>query len=270
MGSSGFLLPMLARGLYREMLTQAWRRGAELPNDPETIRRAIGATELEWAQGWPLVSRFWRVSATNTLINDTQIQVYQQAQSIQRVRSEAGRLGGLSTQAKRQANKQADFQAKFNPPSPSPSPSLISVSDSDTVSEKNKKEHGPHAALSSAHADFEAFRSAYPASRRVGGKNALRAFQNATRGRNGTHFTAMIDALAQHKRSEQWQSPKLIPLMTTWLNQERWTQVLPETIPQKRMGDGGRWNCYHDPSCRTISDCSAKIIAEGRAEKAAR
>ncbi len=86
----------------------------------------------------------------------------------------------------------------------------------------------------------------------------------------GSHFTAMIDALAQHKRSEQWQSPKLIPLMTTWLNQERWTQVLPETIPQKRMGDGGRWNCYHDPSCRTISDCSAKIIAEGRAEKAAR
>ena len=56
----------------------------------------------------------------------------------------------------------------------------------------------------------------------------MRAWKAATAGRNGTHLQAMASALEQHKRSEQWQTPKLIPLMTTWLNQERWNQTLPE------------------------------------------
>lgn len=46
----------------------------------------------------------------------------------------------------------------------------------------------------------------------------------------------MLTALEQHKRSEQWQTPKLIPLMTTWLNQERWNQVLPETVRVSASG----------------------------------
>lgn len=146
MGSSGFLLPMLARGLYREMLTQAWRRGAKLPNDFAAIKRAIGATDDEWAEAWPLVSKFWRIDIDNNLINDTQLEIYGQAVSIQKVRAEVGRLGGLTTQAKRQANTQANqeanAQANFNPPSPSPSPSLISVSESESVSEKEKKKSG--------------------------------------------------------------------------------------------------------------------------------
>lgn len=79
-GSSAFLLPMEARGVYREMLTQAWRRGAALPNDHEAIRRAIGATTPEWRRAWPLVKKFWRVEG-DTLVNDTQIEVYQDAQA---------------------------------------------------------------------------------------------------------------------------------------------------------------------------------------------
>ena len=41
--TSGFLLPMEARGLYREMLTQAWMRGARLPNDPASSTWATSA-----------------------------------------------------------------------------------------------------------------------------------------------------------------------------------------------------------------------------------
>ncbi len=79
MGSSGFLLPMEARGVYREMLTQAWRRGARLPNDHEAIRRAIGATVGEWRRAWPIVKKFWRVDGEG-LVNDTQLEVYADAQ----------------------------------------------------------------------------------------------------------------------------------------------------------------------------------------------
>lgn len=78
-GSSAFLLPMEARGVYREMLTQAWRRGARLPNDHEAIRRAIGATAPEWRRAWPAIKRFWRVEG-NDLVNETQVEIYADAQ----------------------------------------------------------------------------------------------------------------------------------------------------------------------------------------------
>lgn len=75
MGSSAFLLPMEARGLYREMLTQAWRRGAWLPNDPVAIQRAVGATNDEWMRSWPFVARFWRIDG-DKIVNDTQVEIY--------------------------------------------------------------------------------------------------------------------------------------------------------------------------------------------------
>ena len=74
-GSSAFLLPMEARGVYREMLTQAWRRGAKLPNDHEAIRRAIGCTLREWRRAWPQVEKFWTMDGGN-LVNATQVEVY--------------------------------------------------------------------------------------------------------------------------------------------------------------------------------------------------
>lgn len=88
---------------------------------------------------------------------------------------------------------------------------------------KGSKEKGSY--LSSADADYERFRAAYPASRRVGGAKARTAFRVAER---GVLLDTMLASLEQQKRSEQWQTPSLIPLMTTWLNQERWTQQLPE------------------------------------------
>jgi len=94
---------------------------------------------------------------------------------------------------------------------------------------------------SSADADYEAFRQAYPVSRRVGGKLARNAFRSAL---ERTTVGVMLAALEQHKRSEQWQTPKLIPLMTTWLNQERWLQVLPEP-----KAEPVPYECPHDPHC---------------------
>lgn len=91
-GSSAFLLPVEARGVYREMLTQAWRRGAQLPNDHEAIRRATGVTLKEWARTWPLIERYWRVDG-DTLVNDTQMGIYAEAMGLTEKRSRAGRAG---------------------------------------------------------------------------------------------------------------------------------------------------------------------------------
>ncbi len=126
MGSSGFLLPMLARGVYREMLTQAWRRGARLPNDPASIKRAIGATDAEWAEAWPLVSKYWRVDESNHLVNDTQLGVYAESKESADTTHERAIKGAQARWKQSPSNAQASAQAKPEEcaPSPSPSPSL--------------------------------------------------------------------------------------------------------------------------------------------------
>lgn len=87
---------------------------------------------------------------------------------------------------------------------------------------------------------FVQFQQIYPASRRVGGVQARRAFQSALNCRGGdsreAHLAKMLDALEQHTRSEQWQDPKHIPLMTKWLEQQRWITVLPEPHPLSEKG----------------------------------
>ncbi len=94
-GSSAFALPLESRGLYREMLSQAWRRGARLPNDPEQIRRMTGVTEKEWNRSWKRVQPYWRVDGAD-LVNDTQLEVYTETKRRQVVLSERGRSGSES------------------------------------------------------------------------------------------------------------------------------------------------------------------------------
>jgi len=105
-GSRGFLLPLEARGLYREMLTQAWRRGGRLPADHEAIRRAVGATPVEWKRSWPRVEKFWRIDG-EYLINDTQVQVYADAQARVERASRRGSSGGQAQVKRRSSDGQA-------------------------------------------------------------------------------------------------------------------------------------------------------------------
>ena len=47
--------PLIARGIYRELLDAQWDMGA-LPNDEMILRRIVGATEAEWKLAWPILS----------------------------------------------------------------------------------------------------------------------------------------------------------------------------------------------------------------------
>jgi uncharacterized protein YdaU (DUF1376 family) len=92
-GSSAFLLPLEMRGLYREMLTQAWRRGARLPLSETAIKRAVGATDEEWARTWPYITTYWHESKGGVLVNDTQVEVYNETQRRVQTASDKGRKG---------------------------------------------------------------------------------------------------------------------------------------------------------------------------------
>jgi hypothetical protein len=72
---------------------------------------------------------------------------------------------------------------------------------------------------------FQQFLAAYPVTRRKGGTHARASFYDAL---DKVPFALLLHALEQHKRSVQWQNPRFIPSMTTWLNDEMWIQTLPE------------------------------------------
>jgi uncharacterized protein YdaU (DUF1376 family) len=92
-GSSAFLLPIEPRGLYREMLTQAWRRECRLPADPEAIRRVVGCTLQDWKRCWPKIEKYWRREG-DSLVNDTQLGIWAEAAAAHGRAVERARKGG--------------------------------------------------------------------------------------------------------------------------------------------------------------------------------
>jgi uncharacterized protein YdaU (DUF1376 family) len=128
-GSSAALLNMECQGVYRSMLSAAWRRGARLPNDHEAIRRAIRCTSKEWKRCWPKVEGYWRADGENGewLVNDTQLEVYAEAmaqreaahvRAVAAAEARWGKRAGAPAQGDAQASAQAKL--KKSPPSPSP------------------------------------------------------------------------------------------------------------------------------------------------------
>ena len=80
---------------------------------------------------------------------------------------------------------------------------------------------------------FEAFVEAYPAARRQRGYMAETLFLHAL---EKVGYEVLMQAVQQHRRSEQW-ARGMIPNMLTWLQEERWCQVLPEIPPSAEDAD---------------------------------
>lgn len=69
---------------------------------------------------------------------------------------------------------------------------------------------------------FADFWREYP--RKTAKLPALRAFKRVCKSRE--MLAVILAGLAEHKKTEQWQTPSLIPHPATWLNQRRWEDDL--------------------------------------------
>ena len=75
---------------------------------------------------------------------------------------------------------------------------------------------------SEAEAMFNEFWAVYP--RKVNKVNAFKAFKKVCKDRKKLEI--LIEAVKQHRKSEQWKTISLIPHASTWLNGERWEDDL--------------------------------------------
>lgn len=219
MGSSAFLLPIDARGLYREMLSQAWRRGARLPNDHETIRRAVGVTMKEWSRTWPAVERFWRVDG-QYLVNDTQLEVYAEAKA---------------RQDKSVSRAQAGAQARWNPErrnSPSNAQAFREQCPPSPITDHQSPEKEKEIPLDEA---WFRMLQEYPSSRVERGRIVQDGFIKACL---EIGVGGVFNRLERHKQSAQWRKG-LVPKMGNYFGvNELWRQDLPEQEPLKDQDSG--------------------------------
>lgn len=126
-GSSAAGLPMEARGLYREMLTRAWRQGGSLPADLEAVRRLVRCERAEWRRSWPLVEPYWKRQG-DRLVNETQLEVIAESQrrheaASARSKHAAGKRWASGKHAPSIAQASPQAMPEQSPPSPYPSPS---------------------------------------------------------------------------------------------------------------------------------------------------
>ena len=216
--SSGFLLPMEARGLYREMLTAAWTLGAWLPNDHEQIRLYTGCLPEVWERCWPLIEAKWKQEGSK-LVNETQRQIFNECLTLSEKRALAGACGGKASgkaRSKRQANAEATPQAnpqQTNPPSPSPSKTPA------------RKQHTYSAV-------FERLWDEYPKHRRKAKQNAYKVWK-----RTGCDEIAdeIMAGLARWNACEGWMNNggQFVPNAKKWIEDEWWDTEpdAPSTAP---------------------------------------
>jgi uncharacterized protein YdaU (DUF1376 family) len=122
--SRGHTLPVGPRGVYREMLTQAWLREAKLPNDHEEICRICAFTKKEWKACWPTVEPFWMIDGA-FLVNVTQVVVYLEAKEAAAKSTMRAQAGAHAMHERRRSKAVSSAQA------------LPSVSVSEPLSGKN-------------------------------------------------------------------------------------------------------------------------------------
>lgn len=76
------MLSLEARGLFSEMLTQAWREKARLRRtEGDALMRLVRATPEEWERTWPIVTRYWKeatdpATGQPVLVNKNQLRFY--------------------------------------------------------------------------------------------------------------------------------------------------------------------------------------------------
>lgn len=237
------MLPQEARGIYREMLTQAWRRGARLPNDHAMIRRATGTTPEEWDRAWPLIARYWR-EVDDWIVNETQQEVYHEALGVQQRASKRGKNG-----AKARSLSTAQAVLEQQPPSPSPTDVLI-----------DQERQVRAGALSG----FDSFWSVYP--KKKSRSDAEKAWRKLAPSPELTQ--QILDAVAAQLDTPDWtkDAGRYIPYPATWLNGQRWNDVVqaPTRASPARKDWWEECKELHGGTCTKRWDHETRLIAERR------
>ena len=205
-----------ARGLYIEVKCLAWMNEANRGylevsgkplTDPAQIARVTGGEAEETRR------LLEELLTADVLCRDSRGCIFCPALVAEAQRSEIGRQFGLK--GGNPALKTKGVNPTLNPP---PYPGGLN-----SEGRRQKAEGRDQISPIPPTGDFSRFWDAYP--RKVARQAAIKAFKAAI---SKTNIESMLKALATQKQSQQWQKDggRFIPHPSSWLNGERWADVV--------------------------------------------
>lgn len=85
----------IAKGLYRELLDEAWVEGS-IPNDMSTLADICGCPIDVMDDAWPRIVVCWILNENGRWINEKLESLRTEVDAIRVIKAESGRLGGLA------------------------------------------------------------------------------------------------------------------------------------------------------------------------------
>jgi uncharacterized protein YdaU (DUF1376 family) len=234
------LMTMAQQGAYLRLLCHNWTAG-DLPANPRTLARMLALDEESFVSDiWPALERHFEQAAIPDRITNRRLSAIHDLQhATYRRLANSGRKGGKKTQEQRRVNttlakpglsKDASMVAKAKPDT-----DTDTDTESDTRTELGGGDGLPgdlilstqnqHCSTRAERAlnqrAFDAFWKAYP--RKQAKKVARQVFARLSP--TDDRLDTMLSAIEEQKATRQW-IEGFIPLPTTWLRQERWTDQM--------------------------------------------
>lgn len=183
-------------------------------------------------------------------------------------RRAAGRDRVRRHREKRACNVTETLQNSYTPPDGPPSPQTpippLTPQTTDADASVFRAPPGSKADKVAAEAEFTALAKAYP--RRKGGnplKPARAKFDAAVRrGVPAATILAAARSFAAECAGDGRAGTEFVPMLSTWLNQERWQQIEPETSPDPPPP-------IVPPGARSPDEIRAEVLAKMEARRAA-
>lgn len=189
-------------------------------------------------------------------------------QEVDEKRRAAGRDRVRRHREKRACNVTETLQPRYTPPDGPPSPQTpippLTPQTTDADASVFRAPSGSKAEKGEAEAEFTALAKAYP--RRKGGnplKPARVKFDAALRrGVPAATILAAARSFAAECAGDGRAGTEFVPMLSTWLNQERWQQIEPETCADPPP-------VVAPPGARSSEEIRAEWLAKMEAKRAA-
>lgn len=210
-------------GAYMLLLSHCWLDGS-LPADLTEVAKIVKMPAPRFRKLWAGALSECFVEKNGRLINVRLDQERRKQIEYRRRQSDHGKKGG----------RRVAFPEPSSTLPPSPSPRDLEIGDSNPSSALRKEKASPPLDVA-----FATFRDAYPQVRREAGPMVQQAYMRECHKAGGPHV--LLDALENHKTSDQWADPSKVPAMLTWLDKERWRQRFDPKTDKPATKKWGNW-----------------------------
>ena len=195
-------MSMAQKGAYITLICYCWRED-QLPNNPDYIRKLLGNVP-KWKTLWNGIKHKFEIRG-NYLVHPRLEKERIKQEEYRKKKSNAGKKGMKKRWGKLHNNDNTVKEVLItkNNSSSSTSSSIAHSSDIYTSS-------------------FNEFWEIYP--HKVGKKKAMEVWNKLKP--DDESIERIIDALKKQKETRQWQDKLYVPHPATWLNQERWNDII--------------------------------------------